>query len=311
LALVGGSGVNAANPSGWKITFVKIPTIVGAGNGNDAGYQVTVENQGPSQINGLSMTVTPTDTPAVLWSYLSAFTTVNAATPVCTTTAPLTCQLGTYAAGSKLTFTIAYPVAAGLTGTFDVDVSIRASTGDVNPDGGHSRGDAFVQTASTTISSSPNFDGGFVVGSDDYATGGSLGRNNKQNTALIPPGSLIPVTIEDGITTGVTCDPNVNAACNGVFGEWSRLNVNNGTPGLAFKATLFVWGGAVPGGVGADEIQVVHVLDGGGINVISQHCTFGTGSVPTNVECITPSKVGSNYQIIVWLFQNGAVRGGI
>jgi hypothetical protein len=52
------------------------------------------------------------------------------------------------------------------------------------------------------------------------------------------------------------------------------------------------------------------------VNVIGdtddEICTFeALPSYPDNPECISVEKVGNNWKIDVWLFQNGAIRGGI
>src|SRR5688572_21842158 len=60
LMLVGAGTVSAATPD-WFITIVPTPDEVGAGH--DAGFVVTVGNDGPSQVNALSVTVKALDTP--------------------------------------------------------------------------------------------------------------------------------------------------------------------------------------------------------------------------------------------------------
>lgn len=313
LMLLGVGSVTAATPN-WDIDIVKLPATVAPGR--HAGYEITVSNAGPSNINALSVTVTPTDTPAATPAYVSAFVYTAGGPASCTTTGLLVCQVGTLVARASVTFRVAYLVPAGESGAFDLSVSLRAGTGDTGSDGGNnSRGDKYTETAATALGST-NFDGGFDVnGLAVYQTNPSLGRRNVQSTQLTSPASLIPVTIEDGITSGVTCSVETNAACGRLFGEWSKLNVDGGTPfATPFKVVITLLGNAVPGGTGADDIVVVHVLDGGGIDVIgdaaNEICDSTTGT-PTNAECITVTKVGNNYQIVVWLFQNGSIRGGI
>ena len=305
VALLGVGGAAAKTPN-WTIDIVRLPTAVAGGN--DAGYFATVANNGPSNINALTLTVTPASTPNATPSYFSGLTWNIGGPGSCTGTGKLVCTLGTVPAGTSISFTVAYGVPDAQTGTFDVEFSLRASTGDTGTDGGNSRGDSFAKTAKTGVNSNQNFDGGFVVGDTAYADNQSVGRNNKQATSLTSPEALIPVTIEDGITTGVNC---TGAACAGVFGEWSKMSVANGKPyGAPFKVTLLIWGGAVPGGTSASDIQFVHVLDDGTTEVISQTCDSTTGT-PTNAECLIATKVGNNYKIVVWLFKNGFGRGGI
>lgn len=320
LLVLGGLGVGtvgAANPK-WDITITPTPDKVGAGDNQDAGFIVTVVNNGPSQINALSVTTTATDTPNASPTYISPLVLAEDGIPNgnvlnCAIAFPQTCQLGTFEDDISATFTVAYRVPAGETGTFDLKVSIRAGTGDTGSDGGSSRGDAFEKTGKATIGSG-DFDGGFVVDADVYQTNPSLGNRNIQSTRLESTPTLVPVTIEDGIPSLTACDSVVDDPdCTGLFGEWSTLHVNNGNGGVpfgsAFKVTLVVRGG--PGGGAAGDIQIVHVLDNGTIEVIDQTCIFGTNGAPTNPECLFATKSGNIWTIEVWLKKNGSIRGGI
>jgi hypothetical protein len=314
--------VSAQNPS-WFININPTPATVGAGH--DAGFIVTVGNNGPSNINDLRVIVTPTDlvpldSAADDPTYRSTplAYAING-TPVdgpqnCIGTRPLTCLLGTLVAGESVTFTVAYAVPSDLRGNFDINVAIRAGTGD--PGGkNNSRGDAFDKSDFATIASGDS-DAGFVVGADVYQTNPTLGTKNLQSTKLEGTPELIPVTIEDGIQSLAACDSiSDDPDCTGLFGEWSRLNVNNGNGGVnfatPFKVTLVIRGSAVPGGVQAGDIHVVHVLDNGSINVLTQNCVSDGTPPDPNAECIVVTKVGSNWKIEVWLLQNGSARGGI
>jgi hypothetical protein len=306
LMLLGVGGAVAKTPT-WTIDVVKLPTVVAAGN--NAGYAATVRNIGPSNINALTLTVTPTSTPTATPTYFSGLTWSGSGPNDCTGTGTLVCNLGTVVAGTTITFTVAYAVPETQSGSFDVMFSLRAGTGDTGSDGGTSRGDSFNKTFSTGVASNQNFDGGFVVGDGTFADNQIVGRGNKQATSLTAPTNHIPVTIEDGITAGVNC---TGTACDHLFGEWSKMNVSGGaTFGTAFKVTLLVWGGAVPAGTQPADIQFVHVLDDGTTQVVDTTCTYDTAGAPTNAECITVTKVGSNFQIVAWLFKNGFGRGGI
>jgi hypothetical protein len=305
LAAAGFGTVSAKTPN-WSIDINRLPTAVAAGN--SAGYAVVVKNNGPSNINALTLTVTPASTPDATPAYFSGLTWSAGGATSCTSTGKLVCNLGTVNAGVSISFTVAYAVPSSQTGSFDVAFALRAGTGDTGSDGGTSRGDSFTKSASTGIASNQNFDGGFVVGDGSYTDNQTLGRNNKQATSLETTASLIPVTIEDGITTGVPC---TGVICSKLIGEWSRMNVNNGTTfGTPFKVTLMVWSGAVPGGTKTTDIKFVHVLDDGTTQVISTACNSTTGT-PTNAECLTVTQVGKDFKIVVWLFKNGFGRGGI
>ena len=311
VAMLATSPVAAKNPS-WYILHDELPNIVAAGN--DAGYFITVGNTGPSNINTLSLTVTPVATPLAAPTYFDGLTWNTGAHGSCINTGPtgvgpLTCDLGTVVPGQFVTFTVAYDVPLGTIGTFDVDIAIQSGAGNTGSDGGSSRGDAKTVTAKTTINNSPNFDAGFVVDDLLYETTGSLGRGNKQNSAALVADTHLTVTVEDG--SGVTAPTCNVTACNGAFGEWTYLDIPGNTN--LIKATLNIWGGSVPGGVSTDGIYLIHVLDNGTVDVIGENggdrCTPTTGT-PTNPECITVTKIGSNFRIVAWLFGNGNLRGG-
>lgn len=305
LSVVAFAPVAAKQPS-WTIDIERLPTAVTAGR--NAGYSAIVRNIGPSNINALTLTVTPASTPNATPAYFSGLTWNVGGPGTCTATGKLVCTLGTVPAGTAISFIVAYAVPANQGGTFDVEFALRAGTGDTGSDGGSSRGDSFAKVAKTGVNSNQNFDGGFAIGQTTYSDNQNVGRSNRQATTLESPESLIPVTIEDGITSGVTC---TGAACAGVFGEWSKLGVANGkTYGQPFKVTLLVWGGAVPSGTKVEDVQFVHVLDDGTTEIIDTPCTPSTGT-PTNAECLTVTKVGNNFKIVVWLFKNGFGRGGI
>lgn len=312
LMLLGVGSVTAATPD-WYITIVPSPGEVGAGH--DAGFVVTVGNDGPSQINALSVTTEALDTPGVAPTYISALAFNTGGSVSCAIAVPQKCQIGTLVDDQSVTFTVAYAVPATATGGFELNVAIRAGTGDTTSDGPKtsSRGDSFDVTEAATIAGG-NFDGGFKVGGDTYQTNPSLGTRNIQSTSLSGAPEFVAVTIEDGPSIQATCDWTGDPGddpCAGLFAEWSQLNVNYGNDGASFgtpfKVTLKVRGG--PGGNA--DVQVVHVLDDGSVDVIDETCTFGTGPTPTNAECLVAEKNGSVWTIDVWLFQNGFIRGGI
>jgi hypothetical protein len=306
--LVGVGSASAANPS-WLVSFDRLPNVVA--DDSDAGWFVTVTNDGPSNINDLNISITSEET-GHLPSYFVGMDLSSGGAESCSTaTGALVCNVGTLVDNGTVTFTVAFPVPEGETGSFDLNIGLRAGTGDTETDGpGKSRGDKQTFTNSTPISQSSNFDGGFSVDDFTYQTDQSIGRRNAQATTIENVGANIGVTIEDGITTGVDCQATASRTC---FGEWSALNVDDGAPfGSPFKVTLLVSGSAVPGGTAAASIVLVHVLDNGTVEVLGnsadERCASAGDSA--SAECIYVTKVGSNYQLVAWLFQNGNLRGG-
>lgn len=317
LMTLGIGPVSAAQPD-WYISITPTPTNVGAGH--DAGFIVKVGNSGPSQINDLRVIVTPTDlvpleSPADEPTYRSDLVYKFGGTAECISNLPLTCLLGTLEDDEEVTFTVAYGVPTGLTGNFDINVAIRAGTGD--PDGkNNSRGDKTDLSGFATIGSG-NFDGGFVVGADSYQTNPNLGNRNNQSTALSGAPQYVPVTIEDGATLGgPECPTPV-----GPIGECSLVSVGGGQTFPAFKIVLLIRGNTVTGNPDPSTIVVYHTyqsgvtLDGDPIytteilgNAENERCDSPTN--PTFVPCIDVTKVGPNYQVIIWTRYNGGFKTG-
>jgi hypothetical protein len=304
-AIVSVGPAAAKTPSGWDINAVRLPVTVKGGN--DAGYAVTIVNVGPSNVNAVTASIVTSDTPNATPSYLSTIVR-NQGDPVnCSATGQLTCTLGTLAAGTVITFTVAYSVPSTATGAFDLILRLRAGTGDVEG-GNQSRGDAFARPVSTGINNNQNFDGGFVEtgGDNTYATIGALGRNNRQTSEVVVTNDdLLTVNVADGSLVDLSkieCDL---ADCDHGT-EWTSLDVP-GHDGY-IKVTLNVWGGSVAGGVSADEFKVLHDPDSGSAYEIATKCD-PPNAQPTLGECLTATKVGSNWRIVVWLLDNGSLRG--
>jgi hypothetical protein len=315
LAALGVAPVSAALPS-WDVEFVPRPAMVAPGN--NAGWDVQVWNDGPSNINDLRVTIDSTSTTAS-YSYFTGIVTAAGSDATCTTAAgATTCLVGTLPAYTHLDFTVAFPVAESYAqGSFNLTVSLRAGTGDTTSDGPKkkSRGDDQDFPTSVVVNDDENFDGGFVFGDLGFATTGSLGRNNKQTSAVDVPDLRVTVNIEDEITDEL-CTTADDPLCANQIGEWTRLTVPGSTGYL--KLTLNIWGGSVPGGTGADDIFLIHVLDNGDVEVLGDdpvnqpnEICADPNTAPTSGECIYVTKVGSNFRIVAWLLKNGSLRGGI
>ena len=286
-----GAGPVAAKTPGWQFQNVKqLPATV-APNAL-AGFSFRIFNGGTSNISSLFLTDTFNGAAAYV---------ANSRGTVCQTSPQLKCNFGALNSGAFIDVTVAYRVGtANLVNKFQLD-----STGD--PAGGNnSHGDsAFSVQLTTTVSSSVNFDGGFVIDDQEYATGGTLGNSNKQTSKVNVTDTLLPVTIEDGSGVTGACTIATGNACAHVIGEWTALSVP-GNQNL-IKVTLMVLGSTVPGGVGAGDIYLLHNGNTGGTYAITTVCD--NIAAPTNAECIKVTKVGSNYKIEAWLNANGTLRG--
>lgn len=305
LAALGIGPVAAKTPSGWDINADRLPTTVKAGN--DAGYAVTITNVGPSNINNVTASIVTLDDEGAEPTYFADFARNQGDPSSCTEDGPLVCSLGTLTPDTVITFTVAYNVPAGTTGSFDLSLRLRAGTGDV-PGKNQSRGDAFEKPVKTGINNDQNFDGGFAVDDFSYATGGSLGRNNKQTSQVDITDDAITVNIQDGIPDNqVTCEID---ACAHLIGDWASLTVPNNTDMI--KVTLMIWGNSVPGPVGADDIYLLHSDGNGGFDAIGDdddEICADANTPPSSGECIKVTKVGNNYRLVAWLAHNGALRG--
>lgn len=291
-ALLGAAAVAAgpvsAKTPGWQfLNIQQLPDTVAPCA--LAGTKFRIYNSGKSNISVLYLTDT-FDGPAEFVS--------NSRGTVCQTSPQLRCAFGALASKQFIDVTVVYRAGNGnFDNTFQLDAN-GAPSGNNN-----SFGDSlFSPKLTTAVNSSVNFDGGFVIDDKEYATGGTLGNSNKQTSKVNVTDSLLPVTIRDGITTGVPC---THANCNHLIGEWTELNVP-GNQNL-IKVTLMVYGGTVPGGVQANDIFLLHNGDSGGTYAITTICD--NIAAPTNAECIKVTKVGSNYRIEAWLFHNGTLRG--
>jgi hypothetical protein len=289
-----GAGIAQASPPNWAMSIPnKVPPTVAAGA--NAGYTFTVTNNGPSNISQLFVVANITDTPAY----------VHTTKGTCNATGALYCNVGGLVAGQSVDFVVAYTVG---TSNFTVIFQANTSGSTFSDQKGTSHGDTLSRSVTTSVSNSQNFGGGFVVGDTSVQDFQTVGKKNPQATSLVAPDTIIPATVEDGITTGIAC---TDAHCANAFGEWSRINVNNGQPyGTAFRVTLLLWGGEVPNGTVTSDIVVLHTLDNGTTEAIGTDCTY-TDGLPTNAECRTVTKVGNNYQIDVWLFKNGSLKGAV
>lgn len=292
LLLIGVGTASAATP-GWKNSNA-VAILSNVGPGKDAGFTVTLKNEGPGNIATLSFKA---DKEA---SYVSDSR--------CVTSPVLLCTFGAQNVGQTIVLKVAFTV--GSAGSFTVNFSESTNGFSQNDKGGNSRGDINGFSASATVTTGGgNFDGGYNVGDDTYSTNQSVGRSNVQATKLASAPNLQAVTIEDGVTT-FTCQSSVSQ-CSRLIGEWSVLHVGDGSVG-PMKVTILIYGNAVSGNPALSSLFLVHTSDAGVTSVIDQQCTYdGDGNVE-NADCLagTPTKVGRNYQIVAWLAKNGGIRGG-
>lgn len=324
LLLLGVGSVAAKNPL-WTLTVTRLPASVAAGQ--DAGFRVFIKNPGPSNINGLSITSSRSETP----SYFSGLSAFQTGPTSCTTSGQFVCQLGTMRAGQSTTFIVAYTTSGS--GSFDVTWTLRSSSGDTTTDSkGNSRGDAKTVTTSTNLNNSGNFKGGYFPADTTVETDQTLGSGNKQSTSLngfnASGSNRYDIMVSDGTTTlptgsdpfaGLTC---TNAFCSNLKGEWSFLQVKEGsTQTAAFHVKIRVLA-SLFGNPATGDVDVLHTwIDSNGVNqetVIgdapSERCATANTQPTAEPGCVFVSTTGTGankvYIIDVWMFHNGGIRGG-
>jgi hypothetical protein len=295
-ALLGLGTAQAGTPAGWSITATSLPSTVAPGK--IAGYQVTIGNVGPSNISQLFLVDDNSSAPV--------YTSTGQGT--CPNTGGrLLCSFGALNAGVSITVIVAYTTPSSGTSlavTFQLN-----TTGQTFTKPGSSHGTVLnSNTAITTLSSDPNFAGGFSLTDATVGTTGTLGTGNDQNSAVTPPtgSSAIVVTIEDGLSSNPGTGGNICLTLR-CIGDWTSVHVGNGSTG-PIKVTLVLFGGSLPSGVSANKIGLWH--EGSNPNPVVLRCSDPT-SIPSGgtQECVTVTKVGTNFQIVAWLNHNGGLHG--
>ena len=291
------TGVNAATPA-WSMSAVATPAAVSAGA--DAGYMVTISNNGGSNISQAYLTDalqnlagTEFANPAQILgtSYVSPSQGSCAAVG-----ARLSCSLGAIRAHKSATVTVAYVVPAGTATPFE-RVFEANTTGVAGDKGGSSHGDVVQAAGSTEVGSGPDFAGRFIAAADDLIVGDAgFGPGNNQSTKVTAPKRGIGVSVNDGTSVaGITC--------TGCWSETSEIHVDGGAIyGQGFKVEI---------GIYKDLTQtvhgVVHQFDDGTSELITTKCSNATP--PKVIPCFSVDKLsGGSISVTVWLKQNGKIR---
>jgi hypothetical protein len=329
-----GVGTAVASTPGWAFSAIDTslnPATVGTGY--SAAFVVTLTNTGPSNISavflGTDMNVSPT------YISLPTYTTPDGWGPAAPClplgSVPWYCSFGNMTVGETVKLTIAFAAsdpgtAFGTTPPGTLPVSCNAAAppdptswtfhftafgnGNTPTDkGGKSHGDTLCGATSVVTSKSKDFAGGFQLDDSTVGTTGNLSGTNDQTSSVTPPpaSALIPVTIEDGLTSnpgtgGDPCQPIGTLRC---IGDWTDVHVGNVVTG-PIKVTLVLYGPSLPGGVTADKIGLWH--SGSSPNPVVLRCSALTLPTVGGAECVTVTKVGKNFQIVAWLLHNGGLR---
>jgi len=291
LSLIGGA--SAAQP-GWEMTVVKLPDAVSPGA--DAGYRITIVNNGPSNISQLYLT----DSVAAPATYLTSTRAGCVLSPV------LYCAFGALNAGDQIVLTVAH-AAPSSGSSFAVTFMLNTTGASFNDKGKNSHGDTLTRTVTTGLDGDQNFAGGFVVATGTVANGSSLGRRNIQSTAATSPGAGLPVTVEDGSGVTFGC-----ILCTGTpFGEWSEINVAEGASfGSGIEIVITIYSKSVPKNLDLSKVVVFHTYQVGGVDVTDR---IDTACAPTPVpDCLTAQLLGNgDLEITIWTLHNGGFKPGL
>jgi hypothetical protein len=212
------AGVATASPPNWVMTVDKLPATVSPGA--PAGYQVTITNNGPSNISALFLVDNIGGTPVYL-------TTTQGA---CNSSGPLFCSFGALNDGQSVTVIVAFDTpTSGSSFAVTFQANTNGSTfSDVK---GRSHGDLLTQAVSTALNNGKNFAGFFsTLTTNGIGNSDQLSGNNKQSTRLagLPPG--LAGTVQDGSVTSDACTTDLGAGidCSLLDGETSVVTVGSG-----------------------------------------------------------------------------------
>ena len=315
-------GLAMAKPPGWAITAHATPPKVV--NGADAGWKVTVANNGKSNISAVFVVTDHEEgDPLADPTYVSGTTWTGQVGPADAchdVDGRLLCDLGNIVAKASVTFTVAFPTPA--TGTSYGFTFLGFGNGNTPSDGGTSHGDFVPGPASVNLTTDKNFAGKFATNLNTIADSSDLGPKNIQFSSLLPPAANIGVSLEDGLPNSAFTCPNTIPQCGNAFGEWTRLYVDNGASfANGIKVVTTILGNKVPNDATTDNIVLVHVPLVGPTYVLGddegERC-LGDGLNPDSPadpdsvgeECISVSEVGNNFQIVAWFIRNGGNRLG-
>jgi len=293
-----GTGIATAATPGWTFTNqTYIPDTVQPGS--DAGYSFTIKNGGKSNISQLFL-VSDSTQPI---TYLDTSRGIT----MCQQSPYLKCAFGALNAGATIDVVIAYTTPSS--GTSFAPTFGLNGTGNTPDPGSNSHGDTKSYQFTTTLNSSINFNGGFQLAGHAIGTYDVLSNSNKQSTKLDPgSATLLPVTVQDGITTfpgAAGDDPCGSHTC---FGDWAKISAKNldGTFASPVEVTIRIKGIAS----NTDPLTIGLWHDG---TIVMTRCSSSTLPTVAGVECVTVTKSGSGnntiFTIDAWLIHNGNVRG--
>lgn len=290
LAVTVFSGSASAAPPNWSMDpVVLLPSAVTPGD--VAGYRVTINNGGPSNISQLYLiaylgdTTTPAPDPVYTSPTKGSCPNINDT---------LYCSLGQLRSGKSVSVTVAFMTPADAT-SFSIRFEAN-TTGATSSDGGASHGDTIFQTGTTALTDDPDFAGRFVTsGLQTVANDQALGSGNLQTTRVGAPALGIGVTVADGTPASAWCP-----TCTS---ESSDVSVNNGaTFSNGFKIEIQVSNDLVNGSIAT----VYHQRDDLTVEEITTACPKNGNPNAAQMRCFrTKNLPGGNTLVTIWTTVNG------
>ena len=231
----------SAAPPRWTMQVTSLPNAVSPGA--NAGYRVVIVNQGPSNISTLFLvTNSAAGTTYVNSSRANTCSGVGAA---------LNCNFGALTAGSSITVTVGYGTPTSGS-QFVVQFQLNSNGATFSDVKGRSHGDTLTAEGKTTLISSKNFAGGFSPTANGQIVNEPVGGNNRQSTKIAGLPAGVAGTVEDGPGTTGWCD-SARFSCSDLFGEWSVVNVTDGTLSTVFTISITFKTGTPSGFVHANS----------------------------------------------------------
>jgi len=220
------AGVASAAPPNWVMTVTKVPGEVTPGA--PAGYDVTITNNGPSNISQLYLVARVNGKTNVATAYVG--------TPTQGTCSPsgqvLLCTFGALNAGTSVTVRVGYGTPSS--GSSSLVEFEGTTSGTTFTDPSRSHGDTLVPNpaiTTTVLNSNKNFGGFFSTnGTNSGGNSDQLNGNNKQSTRISGLAAGFDGTVSDGSVTADACATDLpnGIDCTRISGETSVVNVNGG-----------------------------------------------------------------------------------
>jgi hypothetical protein len=290
------------------MSVTRLPDTVSPGS--YAAYVVLIHNAGKSNISQLYFTDSRAEVPFSITPSTG-----------CTANAALSCSIGPLSAGASKTIVVVYKTPSSGS-SFAVTFQLNTSGSTFTDKKGSSHGDTLSTLATTTLDSTANFAGGYVVvGGTSFSTA----TGDVQQTTVNSPDTNIPVTIQETSGGASQCGSGTP------LGQLATVHVNNGSSYASpFLTTLKIATSGVPDETVLTDLSFCHAYDSGplaGTSALLPRCA--TDAAPTNGQaCFFAKWSGTssahdrdhngdaddadNHLFLVfdvWDFQNGGFRG--